>query len=176
MNVAVRDVRVDPMLVSLVRAHGFTPQSREIAKNLLAPREKPKRAYRRNLNEWHAARCPWPCYVDGNYHADLIENKSPPRITVEDIIEVVSGLSGVTRNDILSARRDAKSCLARHIAMYLAKKLTAHSFPGIGKLMGGKDHTTVLHGTRRIQAMLDAGNESLSDFISRASARLEGGD
>jgi chromosomal replication initiator protein len=60
--------------------------------------------------------------------------------------------------------------------MYLAKKLTAHSFPRIGKLMGGKDHTTVLHGTRRIQAMLDAGNESLSDFISRASARLEGGD
>lgn len=176
MNVAVRDVRVDPMFVSLVRAHGFTPQSREIAKNLLAPREKPKRAYRRNLNEWHAVRCPWPCYADSGMHAGLIPRESAPRITVKDIIDVVSDLSGVTPNDILSMRRDAKSCLARHIAMYLAKKLTVHSLPRIGKLMGGKDHTTVLHGIRRIQAMLDAGNESLSEFLTKAGAKLEGGN
>jgi chromosomal replication initiator protein len=38
--------------------------------------------------------------------------------------------------------------------MFLAKKLTTKSLPEIGKLFGGKDHTTVLHACRKIEELL----------------------
>lgn len=174
MNVAVRDVRVDPMFVRLCRVHGLNDAARKVAEKVVhlrpksAPRAEPPSDIVVEL-----------CSPSGIVRRDwllIYESKNPNTILVRDIIRVVADLSGLTSNDILSNRRDAKSCLARHIAMYLAKRLTAHSLPRIGKLMGGKDHTTVLHALRRIQAMLDAGNESLSEFLSNAGAKLEGGN
>lgn len=174
MNVAVRDVRVDPMFVRLCKVHGLNDAARKVAEKVVAPtpkfmREaKPKDDVIVDL-----------CSPYGIVRRDwllIYESKKPNTILVRDIIRVVADLSGLTSNDILSARRDAKSCLARHIAMYLAKKITAHSLPRIGRLMGGKDHTTVLHALRRIQAMLDRGNPSLEQFINTVCTRLEGGN
>ncbi|HTP90451.1 MAG TPA: helix-turn-helix domain-containing protein, partial [Xanthobacteraceae bacterium] len=46
----------------------------------------------------------------------------------------------------------------RQVAMYLAKVLTLRSLPEIGRRFGGRDHTTVLHAVRKIEAL--AGNDS----------------
>jgi len=170
MNVAVRDVRVDPMFVKLCKVHGLNDTARKVAEKVvpLQPKSAPKDNIIVEL-----------CSPTGIVRRDwllIYESKKPNTVLVRDIIRVVADLSNLTANDIVSHRRDPKSCLARHVAMYLAKKLTVHSLPRIGKLMGGKDHTTVLHGIRRIQSMLDAGNESLSEFLSSAGAKLEGGN
>lgn len=171
MNVAVRDVRVDPMFVKLCRVHGLNETARRAAEKVVSfqPKKQPE-----PMTDVIVELCS-PSGIVRRDWLLIYESKNPNTILVRDIIRVVADLSGLTSNDILSNRRDAKSCLARHIAMYLAKRLTAHSLPRIGKLMGGKDHTTVLHALRRIQAMLDAGNESLSEFLSNAGAKLEGG-
>ena len=49
-----------------------------------------------------------------------------------------------------SKRRPANIAMPRQIAMYLAKELTQKSFPEIGALFGGRDHTTVLHAVKKI--------------------------
>lgn len=57
-------------------------------------------------------------------------------------------LFGFTRNDLYSDRRNRRLVFARQFIAYWACRLTTLSMPQIGKLMGGKDHTTILHGTR----------------------------
>ena len=63
---------------------------------------------------------------------------------------------GVDKMDFISARRLQDFVVARQVAMALARKLTTKSLPEIAKRMGGRDHTTILHGCRRLQPVLDA--------------------
>lgn len=74
---------------------------------------------------------------------------------ISEIIDAVSQVSGIAKNDILSIRRDAEVCAVRHIAMLLCKELTTRSYPEIGRGFGGKDHTTILHGVRKMQLVKD---------------------
>ena len=64
---------------------------------------------------------------------------------------------GVTVIDLQSDRRDALSVRARHFCFWTMRHETTWSLPRIGQLFGGRDHTTVLHGIRRHQARIDAG-------------------
>lgn len=83
---------------------------------------------------------------------DLVRPSDPRRIRVEDILRIVAKHYGVSRSDLLSARRTANVVRPRQIAMYLAKTLTLRSLPEIGRRFGGRDHTTVLHAVRKIDA------------------------
>lgn len=53
-------------------------------------------------------------------------------------------------NELLSNRRTADVVRPRHVAAYLSKVLTRKSLPEIGRAMGNRDHTTILHGVRKI--------------------------
>jgi len=55
--------------------------------------------------------------------------------------------------DLVSARRAVVVARPRQIAMYLAKQLTQRSLPEIGRRFGGRDHTTVIHAVRTIEAL-----------------------
>ncbi|MEL6746293.1 MAG: helix-turn-helix domain-containing protein, partial [Pseudomonadota bacterium] len=85
---------------------------------------------------------------------DLVRGAEPKRIRIEEIIKLVSKHYGVTRTDILSQRRHRSIVKPRQIAMYLAKNLTSRSLPEIGRRIGGRDHTTVLHAVRKIDREL----------------------
>nr|WP_235919233.1 chromosomal replication initiator protein DnaA [Aureimonas psammosilenae] len=74
------------------------------------------------------------------------------RVRVEDILKFVSRHYNVSKTDILSARRTRSIVRPRQIAMYLAKTMTPRSLPEIGRRFGGRDHTTVLHAVRKIEA------------------------
>ena len=65
----------------------------------------------------------------------------------------------VKRNDLCSARRFAKIVLPRQVGYYLARELTSLSMPTIGRKFGGRDHTTVLSGTRKIAHMISSDPE-----------------
>lgn len=69
----------------------------------------------------------------------------------------VAAKHGFTVCEMESARRNRKLVNARHEAMWRMHKETSASLPMIGKVLGGKDHTTILHGIRRYQARIDAG-------------------
>jgi hypothetical protein len=94
------------------------------------------------------------------------------RNSIELILDaVVEAYPEVSKIDIKSARRTANVVRPRQITMYLAKKLTLKSLPEIGRRLGGRDHTTVLHGVRRIERMLPD-NPELAAEISYLETRL----
>lgn len=114
----------------------------------------------------HADFCAGPITIDGAEMAiaDLIGNREPRRIRIEEIQKVVARHYNVTKHDLLSARRTRIVVRPRQIAMYLAKTMTLRSFPEIGKRFGGRDHTTVLHAVRKIEGMV-AADEILAQEI-----------
>jgi chromosomal replication initiator protein len=84
---------------------------------------------------------------------DLIRAHEPKQVKIEDIQKLVAGHYSVSRADILSSRRTAVVVKPRQVAMFLAKTLTMRSPPEIGRRFGGRDHTTVLHAVRKIEAL-----------------------
>ena len=70
------------------------------------------------------------------------------------IIAIVADAFSVTRLDLISERRTAKIVLPRQICFYLMRHCTTLSFPEIGRRMGGRDHTTALHGVAKIERLL----------------------
>ena len=82
-----------------------------------------------------------------------MRTREPKRVKIEDIQKLVASHYNVSRADILSSRRTATVVRPRQIAMYLSKALTPRSLPEIGRRFGGRDHTTVLHAVRKIEAL-----------------------
>jgi chromosomal replication initiator protein len=103
---------------------------------------------------------------------DLIRPQEPKRVKIEDIQRVVARQYNVSRSDLLSSRRTANVVRPRQVAMYLAKTLTLRSLPEIGRRFGGRDHTTVLHAVRKIEALV-AKDVSLSDEVELLKRQLQ---
>jgi chromosomal replication initiator protein len=61
----------------------------------------------------------------------------------------------------------------RQIAMYLAKQLTPRSLPEIGRRFGGRDHTTIMHGVRKIEELM-ATDSQMSDDLQMLRRQLQG--
>jgi chromosomal replication initiator protein len=80
------------------------------------------------------------------------------KITLKEIISEVCEKRGVSKNAIISARRNVDLVLARQEVMWRAREETTLSLPQIGRALGNRDHTTVLHGMRRYQGRIDAGD------------------
>ena len=95
---------------------------------------------------------------------DLVGQREPRRVKIEDIQRVVARHFNVSKADLLSSRRTRTIVRPRQIAMYLAKMLTPRSLPEIGRRFGGRDHTTVLHAVRKIEGLIE-GDMTLADEI-----------
>jgi Bacterial dnaA protein helix-turn-helix len=100
-----------------------------------------------------------------------LEMPSPRPATIRNIVAEVAAFYCVSPYDILSGSRKQRFVRPRQIACYLAKSLTQKSLPEIGRRIGGRDHTTVLHGTRKI-ARLIASNETLANEIEDLRQRF----
>jgi chromosomal replication initiator protein len=85
-------------------------------------------------------------------------------VTIENIQKTVAEYFKIRVSDVLSQRRSRSVARPRQIAMTLAKELTRHSLPEIGDAFGGRDHTTVLHACRRIQALRDSDTRVKEDY------------
>ncbi len=85
-------------------------------------------------------------------------------ITVINIVGAVCRHFGLSYAEIISQRRDIEVVLPRQIVMYLAKTLTTRSFPEIGRRIGDRDHTTILHGVRKIKALVESGHPIAEDI------------
>jgi chromosomal replication initiator protein len=85
-------------------------------------------------------------------------------VTVENIQKTVAEYFKIRVADLLSKRRNRSIARPRQIAMALAKELTTHSLPEIGDAFGGRDHTTVLHGCRRVKALRETETRVAEDY------------
>ncbi len=85
-------------------------------------------------------------------------------LTIDHIQKTVAEYYKVRVSDLISAKRDKKIALPRHIAMALSKELTSHSLPSIGDAFGGRDHTTVLHACKKIMALKTSSSSLSKDY------------
>ena len=81
---------------------------------------------------------------------NIISPDQPREITPQLIIEVVSEHFGITVDQIMSKSRSSDVAKPRQIAMYLCKNMTDHPLDSIGQLLGGRDHSTVIHGIKKV--------------------------
>ncbi len=91
------------------------------------------------------------------------------KTSIEDIQRKTAEFYKLDVRDFHSPQRARRVARPRQVAMYLARKLTTRSLPEIGRRFGGRDHTTVLHACRRIEALCaeDALFKQEVDFLSQ---------
>ena len=98
---------------------------------------------------------------------DLISPDSRRDITPELIIDIVAEHFNIRPEDILSQKRSADIVYPRQIAMYLCRQMTTNTVQSLGKAFGNRDHTTVIHGTEKINKMVisDENTKSTIDIL-----------
>ncbi|MGH8192915.1 MAG: chromosomal replication initiator protein DnaA [Woeseiaceae bacterium] len=87
-------------------------------------------------------------------------------VSIENIQKTVADYFKIRVADLLSKRRSRSIARPRQLAMALAKELTNHSLPEIGDSFGGRDHTTVLHGCRRIAQLRETEKRVDEDYLN----------
>jgi chromosomal replication initiator protein len=87
-------------------------------------------------------------------------------VSIENIQKTVADYFKLRVADLLSKKRSRSIARPRQIAMALAKELTNHSLPEIGDAFGGRDHTTVLHGCRRIEMLRETEKRVGDDYLN----------
>lgn len=95
------------------------------------------------------------------------------RITVDEIQKTVADHFSLKQADLLSERRTRAVARPRQIAMWLCKQHTTRSYPDIGRRFGGRDHTTVLHGVRKIEELM-AQDEQIARDVEALTRKLRG--
>jgi chromosomal replication initiator protein len=98
-------------------------------------------------------RCPLTLEVASNALQDF--GPAPGSLSIDQIIETVAQFYNLETKDLVGRRRSKDIVTARHMAMYLAREETDASLPQIGRALGGRDHTTVLHGYEKIRAQVE---------------------
>ncbi len=102
---------------------------------------------------------------------DVIDPDLPRDITPTLIINVVAEHFNVSPADITSKKRNSEFVLPRQIVMYLCRTMTETPLAGIGKILGKKDHTTVIHGIKKITEGV-ATNEELRNKVELIKKKI----
>ena len=96
-----------------------------------------------------------------NSIADIMTGGEPVGVTVDRILEHTAKKFGVTVDDIKGTKRNKEIAYARHVAIYLMRKLTDMSLPQIGRILK-RDHTTILSSLKTIEK--EIGSNSVTDI------------
>jgi chromosomal replication initiator protein len=87
-------------------------------------------------------------------HLGSVLAEAPSAISGEHIIQTVANFYNVKVSDLKGQRRLKQLVRPRHVAMYLVRNHTQHSFPEIGRMFGGRDHATVQHACKKIRSLV----------------------
>jgi len=104
--------------------------------------------------------------------ADILRS-SDRKLTIEEIQRKVAEHYNVRLSDLIGPKRLRIIARPRQVAMYLSKQLTPRSLPEIGRRFGGRDHTTIMHGVRRIEELM-AQDSQLADDLQLLRRLLQG--
>lgn len=112
---------------------------------------------------------------------DLVPEPSAPSVPapvplgpihpVTSLLRSASRKFGLTMEELLSRRHHPEVVRARHIVMFLGMEHTSLSFPEMGRRMGGRDHTTILSGVRKMRRLLAGGDTQLAADIDAVRTR-----
>ncbi|MBD3764109.1 MAG: chromosomal replication initiator protein DnaA [Rhodobacterales bacterium] len=95
--------------------------------------------------------------------ADILR-ASDRKVTIEEIQRKVAEHYNVRLSDLIGPKRVRTIARPRQIAMYLAKQMTLRSLPEIGRRFGGRDHTTILYGVKKIEELISTDSQLADDL------------
>ena len=98
----------------------------------------------------------------------------PALITPDMILIAVADTYGLTVEELIGPRRARPLVTARHVAMYLIRSLTDYSYPSIGKVFGGRDHSTVISAVDKITAQMGE-KRQLYEQVTSLIHQIKGG-
>jgi chromosomal replication initiator protein len=101
----------------------------------------------------------------------LGENTATDACGIGEILDAAAQEFGVEREALLARDRRPAVATARQVAMFLARELTEHSLPEIGRGVGGRNHTTVLHAVNRVSAAMRS-DDSVRSAVHNLRRRL----
>ena len=101
----------------------------------------------------------------------LDERAAKDACGIGEILDAAAQEFGVERGALLARDRRPAVASARQVAMYLARELTEHSLPEIGRGIGGRNHTTVLHAVNRVSAAIRS-DDSMRGSVDNLRRRL----
>lgn len=101
----------------------------------------------------------------------VLKQSEKREISVDDVLKAVSAKMNVKLSDIKSQKKNKEVVMARQVAMHVSRKITGASFPDIGKKIGGRDHSTVIHACNKIKNILDQ-DEKLKRFMEELEEAL----
>lgn len=94
------------------------------------------------------------------------------KVSIDDIQRKVAEHYNIRLADMMGPKRARNLARPRQIAMYLSKQLTNRSLPEIGRRFGGRDHTTIMHGVRKIEELAGE-DQGLAEDITMLRRQLE---
>ncbi|MFI4882328.1 MAG: chromosomal replication initiator protein DnaA [Phycisphaerales bacterium JB064] len=98
---------------------------------------------------------------------------APTSATMQAVLDAAIGFYGVKLSDLQAKKKTRSIARPRQVVMYLARKHTRHSLEEIGGYLGGRDHTTVMHGASKIAELRDA-DPAFASELDRLEARIVG--
>ena len=100
---------------------------------------------------------------------ELFEQRIQKKITAELIMQTVCDYFNVTMNELVGPTRKREITIPRQIAIYLTREMTGMSLPQIGSVFGGRDHTTVMHSCKIVEAGIkqNSNTKELVDHVKR---------
>ncbi len=102
---------------------------------------------------------------------NIIAPDKPMEITPQLILDVVSEHFHVTTDQIISKSRSSEIVKPRQIAMYLCKNMTDASLEMIGSMLGGRDHSTIIHGIKKIDEDYN-NDEAMTNLINTIKKKI----
>ena len=104
--------------------------------------------------------------------ADILRS-SDRRVTIEEIQRKVAEHYNIRLSDMIGPKRVRTIARPRQVAMFLSKELTSRSLPEIGRRFGGRDHTTIIHGVRKVEELRESDPQFAEDvdLLRRLLAR-----
>lgn len=115
---------------------------------------------------------PISLHVAKNVLKDMVK-ETVKIISIEMVQKQVAVFYNINIADLKTKKRHKNIVAPRQIAMYLCRKLTNHSLPEIGAAFGGKDHTTILHAFKKIDALMSSDIETKKTVEQLSSMLLE---
>jgi len=95
------------------------------------------------------------------------------KISIHDVMRAVANAFGVPISSIKSRSRQKDVVIIKHVTFYAARRFTAGSLAHIGRILGGFDHSTVLHGERHIAELLAKGHPRITEVVDKVKDELQ---
>jgi chromosomal replication initiator protein len=99
--------------------------------------------------------------------SSALKDISPQRVpSLQEVVESVARFYGLSVKDLMSPRRHKGVAYPRQVAMFLAREETTASLQEIGSALGGRDHTTILHGYEKIASLVETNDSLRREILS----------